>query len=250
MDEQTQRLLNARTPPARREVMRQRWEDLLFLHWAVDPAEVQAVLPPGLCVDLWQGVAHVGIVGFRMRAVRPAGLPALPWLSYFNELNVRVYVRDARGEPGVWFLSLDCDRDPAVRIARGWFGLPYEHASMSYALQDGRRELRCRRRGRDETAVYAWRPAGPAEPAEPGSLEFHLAERYNFFALRKGRLLRGQVHHEPYRLSGVSELAWSQLPAGWDGLSLPARQPDLAHCSAGVNIRAFGLVDVHAQKNH
>ena len=228
--------------------MRQRWEQLLFLHWAVDPAEVAEVLPRGLEVDTYDGAAHVGIVGFRMRGVRPAGLPALPWLSYFNELNVRVYVRDEHGEPGVWFLSLDCDRGPAVRIARSFFGLPYEHAEMAYGFRDDLHRLDCRREGRPETARYAWQADGPATPAVPGSLTFHLAERYNFFCVKDGRLLRGQVHHAPYELAAARVFSWSQLPAAWDGLRLPDRQPDLAHCSAGVNIRAYGLIDVHAQK--
>ncbi|NBN95646.1 MAG: hypothetical protein EBV31_08555 [Verrucomicrobia bacterium] len=69
--------------------MRQRWDDLFFLHWEYDPAALQARLPNGLTVDCFEGKAHLGVVGFRMNAVRPAFLPALPWLSYFNELNVR-----------------------------------------------------------------------------------------------------------------------------------------------------------------
>jgi len=105
MDAATHRLLDARRHPGRRPVMRQSWEHLFFLHWRVDPAEVAKRLPAGLSVDTFEGQAYLGIVGFRMSQVRPAGLPALPWLSYFNELNVRVYVRDAAGEPGVWFLS-------------------------------------------------------------------------------------------------------------------------------------------------
>ena len=95
-------------------------------------SDLQARLPAGLTVDRFEGRAHLGVVGFRMNAVRPAGLPALPWLSYFRELNVRTYVRDADGEPGVWFFSLDCDRAPAVALARAWFGLPYEHATMGF----------------------------------------------------------------------------------------------------------------------
>jgi hypothetical protein len=132
MDAATLRLLDARRHPGRRPVMRQSWEHLFFLHWRVDPAEVAKLLPAGLTVDTFEGQTYLGVIGFRMSQVRPIGLPALPWLSYFNELNVRVYVRDASGEPGVWFLSLDCDRWPAVRIARAGFGLPYRDAKMTH----------------------------------------------------------------------------------------------------------------------
>ena len=223
--------------------MRQRWDDLFFLHWEYSAEAIQARLPAGLTVDTFAGKAFLGVIGFRMNAVRPAGLPALPWLSYFNELNVRAYVRDASGEPGVWFFSLDCDRAPAVAIARRFFGLPYEHATMSFG--PGLAQS-CRRRGADETAQFAWSAASVPRITTPGSLEFHLAERYNFFSLRGGRLARGQVHHAPYELSPADAPIWSDLPLRWDGFDVGGRAPDHAHCCQGVAIEAFSLVPAHA----
>ena len=243
MSDATDRLLRARVRPTRRPVMRQRWDDLFFLHWEYAAAAIQARLPSGLTVDTFEGKAYLGVVGFRMNAVRPLGLPALPWLSYFNELNVRTYVRDAAGEPGVWFFSLDCDRAPAVVIARAGFGLPYEHAAMSFG--PGLAQT-CRRQGEQETARFAWSAVSSPQIAAPGSLEFHLAERYSFFSDRGGRLVRGQVHHAPYQLSLAEANAWSDLPLRWDGFDVGGRPPDLAHCCQGVAIEAFSLVPAHA----
>ena len=239
----TERLLRARVRPTRSAVMRQRWDDLFFLHWEYAAATIQSRLPAGLTVDTFEGKAHLGVVGFRMNAVRPLGLPALPWLSYFNELNVRTYVRDASGEPGVWFFSLDCDRAPAVVIARAGFGLPYEHAAMSFG--PGLAQS-CRRQGEQETAHYAWSVVSSPQIAVPGSLEFHLAERYSFFSVRRGRLVRGQVHHSPYQLSPADTTAWSDLPLRWDGFDVGSRAPDFSHCCQGVAIEAFSLVPAHA----
>ncbi len=71
--------LAAREPDGRRPlVMYQRWESLLFLHWRVAPARVQATLPEGLTVDTFGGDAFVGITPFFMHNVRPVGLPAVP----------------------------------------------------------------------------------------------------------------------------------------------------------------------------
>jgi uncharacterized protein YqjF (DUF2071 family) len=170
----------------------------------------------------------------------------LPWLSHFNELNVRVYVRDAAGEPGVWFLSLDCDRGPAVRIARTFFGLPYEHARLTHRPFGERWTMDCQREGFAHAARYAWKALTPPAPAEPGTRLFHLAERYNFFSVRGGRLLRGQVHHAPYELSLAQLTTWSEQPVEWDGFPLAGRAPDYAHCSAGVDVEAFSLVPGHA----
>ena len=243
MSDATDRLLRARVRPTRRPVMRQRWDDLFFLHWEFAAAAIQARLPAGLTVDTFEDKAYLGVVGFRMNAVRPLGLPALPWLSYFNELNVRTYVRDAAGEPGVWFFSLDCDRAPAVVIARAGFGLPYEHAAMSFG--PGLAQTCCRQ-GEQETARFAWSAVSSPQIAAPGSLDFHLAERYSFFSDRGGRLVRGQVHHAPYELSLADATVWSDLPLSWDGFDVGGRPPELAHCCQGVAIEAFSLVPAHA----
>ncbi|HXS70891.1 MAG TPA: DUF2071 domain-containing protein, partial [Patescibacteria group bacterium] len=40
-----------------------------------------------------------------MEDVSPRGLPALPYLGAFPEVNVRTYVRDGARD-GVWFFSL------------------------------------------------------------------------------------------------------------------------------------------------
>ena len=103
--------------------MRMRWTDLLFAHWPFDPAVLRPLVPAALELDTFDGVAWLGIVPFRMEDVAPRGLPAIPGVSVFPELNVRTYVRheDLRG---VWFLSLDADSWPTVVGARRWFHLP------------------------------------------------------------------------------------------------------------------------------
>lgn len=232
-----------------RTVMRQRWRGLFFAHWEIDPVAASAALPPGLTLDLHEGRAHVGLVGFRMEAVRPAFLPALPWLSWFSELNVRLYVKDRAGAPGVWFLSLDCDRRPAVSIARRFFGLPYFNADMAWSDDAAGRTLTCRRRGRDGAARYAWRPDGPAAEAVAGSVTHHLCERYAFYSIRDGRLMRGRVAHEPYRVARAAfEHEDACAPMRWDGLGGFDRHPAPAfvHCCEGVDVRAGALEVVHA----
>ena len=101
-----QRLSVRHRPQHRVPIMFQRWENLLFLHWEVDPETVRQSLPAGLSVDCHEGKAYVGIVPFFMRRVRFRGLPALPYISNFLECNVRRYVHDESGIPGVCFIPL------------------------------------------------------------------------------------------------------------------------------------------------
>ena len=63
--------LHFRKRPDRTHVMYQRWEQLLFLHWEWDAAEIQKTLPEGLYADTFGGEAWLGLVPFYMRAVRP-----------------------------------------------------------------------------------------------------------------------------------------------------------------------------------
>ncbi|MEO5885091.1 MAG: DUF2071 domain-containing protein, partial [Candidatus Limnocylindrales bacterium] len=80
-------------------VMRMRWTDLLFAHWPMDPTVLQPRIPDGLDLDLYNGRAWLGIVPFRMEDVAPRGVPPIPRLSVFPELNVRTYVTQD-GVPG------------------------------------------------------------------------------------------------------------------------------------------------------
>ena len=237
--------LAERERPAGRAVMRQEWEHLLFLHWAWDAAAVQRTLPAGLTVDTHDGRAWLGLVPFFMRRVRPAGLPAAPWLSDFLELNVRTYVHDARGRPGVWFYSIDCNRWPAVKVARRFFHLPYEHAAMTatIALEDGTVDYRARRHGAATESRFRYRALDGGREAAPGTREFFLAERYTLFAhdARRHRLWSGRVAHAPYRLSSAHVPAWDDTMLRLAGFDPRGRAPDHVCAAAAVDVEVFPL---------
>jgi len=110
--------------------MYQSWNWLTFLHWAYEPAVIQPLLPAGLTVDEYDGVAWVGLVPFQVDNLRLPNMRAIPWISSFPETNVRTYVRDPNGDRGIWFLSLDADRLAAVVGARTGFRLNYQWAQM------------------------------------------------------------------------------------------------------------------------
>lgn len=111
-----------------RPVMLHRWESLSFLHWPYPADSVQALLPPGLHVDTFDGAAWVGLIPFRLTVTLP-GVPPLPWLSSCPEINVRTYVRGPDGRTGIWFLSLEASRLDAVLTARQAYGLPWRCSS-------------------------------------------------------------------------------------------------------------------------
>ncbi|MEC9048958.1 MAG: DUF2071 domain-containing protein [Planctomycetota bacterium] len=182
-----------------------RWEDLLFLHWAVEPDALRRFLPAGLELDTFDGRAWLGVVPFTMAATRFRCLPPVPTANRFPELNLRTYVR-CGDRAGVWFFSLDAHSRLAVEGARVGFGLPYFFAEMQSRREGARVSYKSRRvdrRGPPAGFEGAWRPVGPWQAAVPGSLEHFLVERYSLFAVRRGRLLRGDVVHPPWRLAAA-----------------------------------------------
>jgi len=221
--------------------MRQRWEDLLFLHWDWDPAEVQRTLPAGLHVDVWDGRAYIGFVPFFMRGVRPVGLPAIPWVSNFLELNIRTYVRDERGRAGVWFYSLDCDQPIAVRVARTLFHLPYFDARMRARRRGSSVDYECQRVGHSVSSTFHYEPTGPAAPASTGTLEGFLVERYRLFSAKGNTLLTGCVAHRPYAIAPASHSGSLTAPMTQAGFDTGPRTPSHACFSAGVDVRIFPM---------
>jgi len=180
--------------------MRQRWHDLLFLHWRVPAGALRPLVPAPLALDTREGSAWLGVIPFRMTGVRRRGWP---WGLSFCELNVRTYVV-AEGKPGVWFLSLDAASALAVWAARRWFHLPYYRARMACREQDGwiaYRSERVHRHAAPARLEMEYRAAGAPFRAPPGSLAAWLTERYCLYAAsRDGRLFRGEVHHAPWPL--------------------------------------------------
>ncbi len=238
--------LDERQRPQAAAVMYQRWHELLFLHWAVDPEVVQRGLPAGLRVDTFDGAAWIGVVPFQMQRVRPRFLPALPWLSNFPELNLRTYVVDAQGRPGVWFYSLDTPQPLANAIARRFFHLNYRLArfEIEQSAATIHYQSRLRLAGRwDAPQHYKWTRREAPFAAEPGTLEFFLVERYRLFSYdwKRKRLLSGQVHHRPYPLQQVELTQHSKRLFALNQLPTPEPGPSSVLASRGVDVTVHPL---------
>jgi uncharacterized protein len=202
-------------PPVRleRPLLRMRWTSLTYVHWAVDPAVVQGLLPDGLTADEHEGAAHVGLVPFVMDGIavglgRRRGLP-LP-AGTFPETNVRTYVIGPDGGRGVYFHSLDVTRLAPTLVAQLGYRLPYAWSAMRV----GRRTA-----GTTGVAHVAYRSSrrwpGPRGAAshlvvEVGgrvadrdrtALDDHLSARWSLYAASpSGTILRARVDHPRWPL--------------------------------------------------
>lgn len=224
--------------PVARASMVQWWEQLTFLHWRYEPAEVQRLLPPGLEVEVHDGSAWVSLVPFFIRVGLPH-VPPTPWVSRFEETNVRTYVRDAEGKRGVWFFSLDAARLGAVLVARLGYRLPYVWARMSLEEDGDRFRYRARRRWpgpRGATSAVDVRVGEAYRPDELSSLDHFLTARWALYSTPRSGLRRAEAAHAPWPLHRVEVLRCDDELVAASGLAPPVGPP-LAHWSRSVEVR-------------
>ena len=237
--------------------LRQRWNDLLFCHWPIPPAEIQQLLPEGLEVDTFEGQAYAGVIPFWMERVRSRVFGeqtvAVPSTTSFLELNLRTYVRSRlSGLSGVYFFSLDCSSPLSVFGARTLFHLPYFPARMSRSVQATVTQYKSHRQLSSIAADYiaSYGPATASvshiEPAQShlgfGSdpLSKFLTERYCLFTLGFGRMLVGHIHHLPWSLEPAeAEIRLNEIPRA-HGITLPDAAPIL-HFSRRLQVLLWGL---------
>jgi len=192
--------------------MGQTWIDLLFAHWRVPLASLEAVVPPQLTLDTYEGDAYLGITPFRVEGLRLRGTTPVPLLSSFPEINVRTYVSVA-GKAGIYFLSLDAGSWAAVLAARRSYRLPYFRARIATSADAEGVGFEAERISGDGPAARfqaRYGPEGERLPARPGSLERWLAERYCLYTLdERRRVHRGEIHHPLWPL----QPAWAEIEA-------------------------------------
>jgi len=228
------------------EVMHQNWHHLLFLHWEIPPEKLQALIPAELEIDTFEGKAYVALVPFTITGVRAVLTPPLPWISSFHEVNVRTYVHRKGSDPGVWFFSLDASSTLAVAAARAMYKLPYFDADITFdANALAFDSKRTDRRGQLPANVHVrYQPVeGPVQPAQPGSLEHFLVERYILYTQSDHTLYRARVHHEPYPLQRAELLGLEETLVWAAGIKRPENVP-LRHYAREVNVKVYGLEKV------
>ncbi|GIG68011.1 YqjF family protein [Phytomonospora endophytica] len=227
--------VTARTPrPLTRAMLAQSWRDAAFLHWEIDPEAVGPLLPPGVTVDLFGGVAHVGLIAFRMVRTRLFGSPPVPWLGTFCETNVRLYSVDAHGRRAVVFRWMAAERLLPALIGRAALGLPYRWSRMTLD-RDGKRFTYTCATPASRVLVEAGAPI-----ERPSPLELYLTSRWGLHTRAFGRTLHLANEHEPWPLHTAELLHCDDRLLAAAGIpGIVDRPPDSVLYSPGVHAR-FG----------
>jgi uncharacterized protein YqjF (DUF2071 family) len=234
---ESHRLAPTRRPPGL-PIGYQEWRRLLFLQWSVPAAALRPLVPRCLSLDTFGGTAYVGLVPFFVQAARPFGVPRALGLA-FLETNVRTYVHVGGRNPGIYFFSLDAALRLAVLRAGLAFGLPYFYARMRERGTDVIVEYTMRRFAGPQPAMHVrYQLEQPVGPAQPGTLEHFLIERYLLHVQRGPTLWTVQVHHRPYPLQQARLLEAQDQLVGAAGIAVPD-EPPLVHYATGVDVEIF-----------
>jgi len=211
-------------------MFRQRWLNLSFLHWAVEPASIAHLYPAGTQPDTFEGASFVGVVPFQMSLY-----------GTFLETNVRLYSVDATGRRGVFFLSLDTNRLAMVAAGRCVVGVPYRWARMSYRSNGDRRVYTSTLRWPGVTASSTIE-VRVADSLTCGPLEHFLTARWGAHIVRAGRTWYVPNEHPVWALRRAELIDFSDdgLLASVGLAELSKRPPDHVAFSDGVPAR-FGI---------
>jgi uncharacterized protein YqjF (DUF2071 family) len=217
-------------------VLKQAWNDLMFAHWPVARDRLRELVPSFLQLDTFDNEAWIGVTPFHLSDLSPRGIPALPWISAFNEINVRTYVV-FDGRPGVFFFSLDANSAMAVGGATALFHLPYFLADIR--MDDDRGCISYHSRRVDGSAAEfqaQYSPTGELFEPQSGTLEHWLTERYCLYTQDSAsKAYRVEIHHRPWRLhTAAAEIAVNTM-AETAGIRLPSIAP-LCHFARRLEV--------------
>jgi uncharacterized protein len=180
------------------------WRNLIMLHWEVDPKLVIDLVPIGTTLDLWQGKAYVGLVGFQFLDTRVLGAP-VPFHQDFEEVNLRFYVRrvvDDEVRHGVVFICECVPRQLVGGMARLLYREPYMVVPMKSVIRaDPAPDVQYAWQARNRWCSVSAHAKGASALPQPRTLDDFVTRRPWGYNGRRGTdTLEYHVSHPPWNV--------------------------------------------------
>lgn len=157
------------------------WRKLVMINYAVPPELLQAYLPQGTELDLWQGKCYLSIVGFLFCNTRLLGIK-VPLHTNFEEVNMRFYVTRQEGgtqKRGVVFIKEIVPKVMLSVVANTVYKEHYHTMKMRHIIKKDQDEMYIRyswgRKNTDYISLTA--QVNPTDIA-PGSEAEFITEHY------------------------------------------------------------------------
>lgn len=214
----------------------QEWNRALFLHWKVPFELLRTCVPAEFTLDSFEGNYYISLVAFTMEKIRPRYLPAVGFISNFDEINVRTYIEND-GKKGVYFLSIEAGNALSAFIAKTLSGLPYEKSNTN--RRNNIYESTNPKRGFHLHANYALHESIESK----NELDKWLTERYCLYLDQGKKRFRFEIHHKEWDLKKAT-LNSLQTKYEIGGIQLNNAAPDFIHYSDGVQVIAWDREEI------
>ncbi len=188
----------------RRPFLTAEWRNLCLFTYAVEPAMLEARLPPGLALDMRDGNAFVSLVAFDFLNTAVLGAR---WPGYrdFPEINLRFYVREGE-KRGVAFVRELVPKRMIATIARRLYNEPYYYAPMTSRVSrsDERITVEHEVAWRGSTQRISLEAAPTSHVPGPSSTEHFFKEHsWGYGRSRANELVRYEVRHPVWAVHPV-----------------------------------------------
>lgn len=110
------------------------WRKLAIANYAIDPEVLDAHIPSGTELDLWNGKCYVSLVGFMFVNTKLLGIK-IPFHINFEEVNLRFYVKRLENDiwkRGVVFIKEIVPKPALTFVANTIYKEHYETLPMSH----------------------------------------------------------------------------------------------------------------------
>lgn len=184
------------------------WKNLIMFNYAASPAALAKYVPRGTEVDTWNNTCYISLVGFMFVNTRVKNI-SVPYLTDFEELNLRFYVRFKDGttwKRGVVFVKEIVPKRLISAVANTVYGEHYYCLPMRNMLVQTSNiiDVRYEWRLNHEWNFMEVKADDSPQPLEAGSeAEFITEHFWGYTQLKNGRTSEYQVEHPRWNIYPV-----------------------------------------------
>ncbi|MEZ0128635.1 YqjF family protein [Flavobacterium sp. LBUM151] len=175
----------------------QEWHQTVFLHWEVPVYFLEEYIPKGIELDTYRNMAWISLVAFEVKNMRLRNLPPFPFISDFQEINLRTYViKDDK--PGIYMFSIETNKLAEVLLTRLFIGLPYQKSKIKRTAKRILSTNKIQKQRLDVTI-------GKIKPLkEKSTLDYWLTERHALYENCADKICRFDIHHKEWDLKELN----------------------------------------------
>lgn len=209
----------------------QQWNNLIFCHWQIDYELIRQLVPKNLEIDCFDNKAYISLVPFTMEKVRTKKLPNLSFVSDFDEINVRTYVKH-NNKNGVYFLNIEFGKLLSTFLSRIISKMPYGFSKMKRTDK----KYISKNPFKNYHLNMEYEILDKIE--QKSELDIWLSERYAAFIEYKSSLYVYDIHHLEWELNKV-RIKNINLNYKFKNIDLSKLSNPIYHYSFGIEVFAW-----------